>query len=306
MVKNYRPETERWLASAAEKPFGHARCRSGLEVITAVFPDNRSQLAVMHVEDAGQLRIKVLNPTIREQPNVSLRATLQEHYVEWRQHSENGRTMLRTSLRAPGTPRKAPYNVERNVGIDFSVSHSGLETVLTDLQLDGKVDTIQEAQSEIHVDLRTPRVATARPNEVPRLFVCYARADRHWATRFVTMLKPAVDKGKLDVAIDLDITAGSDWHWHIVNALESCDAALLLVTPEFHVSEYITKVELQTLLDRRVRIFWVALKSSLVEWTELAGVQCVNDCKQPITLQDPKEHDKLIADACKTILGQLI
>jgi hypothetical protein len=305
-AEKYQVEVEQWLASVGQKPFGHGRCRSGLEVLSAVFPDNRSQLAVQHVEDSGEVRFKVLNPTLRDQPNISVRARLQEHLVEWRDHSENGRTLLRSPLSVPATVPGDDFRVHRGFTARFTVSRSGMETVLTELQVDGESDTIHEAQSEIHVDLTTPGSARGRAKKTaPLLFVCYAHADRPWFDQFVRMLQPAVDAGKIELWADHKIPPGADWHAEIAAALEACDAALLLVTPHFHGSGFITKVEHKTLRERSTRIYWVSLISSLFEETHLAGIQCVNDAQRPITSFELRLHDQHIKEACRKIVDDL-
>jgi hypothetical protein len=181
-----------------------------------------------------------------------------------------------------------------------------METILSELQVDGEGDTIHEAQSEVHVDLTTPGSAPVKARETaPSLFVCYAHADRPWFDRFVTMLQPAVDAGKIAIWGDHKIAPGADWHAEIAAALESCDAALLLVTPDFHRSGFITKVEHKTLRERSTRIYWVALISSLFEDTHLADIQCVNDAQRPITSFEPREHDQLIKEACRKVVDDL-
>jgi hypothetical protein len=79
----------------------------------------------------------------------------------------------------------------------------------------------------------------------------------------------------------------------------------LLVTPDFHRSGFITKVEHKTLRERSTRIYWVALISSLFEDTHLADIQCVNDAQRPITSFEPREHDQLIKEACRKVVDDL-
>ena len=82
-----------------------------------------------------------------------------------------------------------------------------------------------------------------------RFFISYAHADR----KLKDELLKAARQPWLDTANDYsfvlwqdrDIIAGKQWHEAIQTAVKACDFGLLLVSPQFLASDYITKQELR-------------------------------------------------------------
>lgn len=82
------------------------------------------------------------------------------------------------------------------------------------------------------------------------IFISYAHEDRKWCERIMKYLKPAEDAGKIRIWADTHIEAGEKWKPQIQTNLDQAAIALLLVTPNFLVSDYIKDVELPSMLDR--------------------------------------------------------
>ena len=80
-----------------------------------------------------------------------------------------------------------------------------------------------------------------------RYFVCYAHADQKLKDDLLGRLRHFFDSAK-DYRFagwdDGDIELGTDWHEQIQRAIGVCDFGLLLVSPAFLASSYITRNEL--------------------------------------------------------------
>lgn len=78
-------------------------------------------------------------------------------------------------------------------------------------------------------------------------FVSYAHADKRLADTFVQYLSQQLAPSKhyaYSLWRDTAILVGQDWHAEIQQALHACQAGLLLLSPAFLGSAYITQQEL--------------------------------------------------------------
>ncbi len=85
-----------------------------------------------------------------------------------------------------------------------------------------------------------------------KFFVSYARADDPLPGRLLDLLRPrlAIMQGfDCDAWIDTMIPVGADWRREIDRALDRCDFGLLLVSPGFFASRFISDRELPRFLD---------------------------------------------------------
>ena len=91
---------------------------------------------------------------------------------------------------------------------------------------------------------RSWRVGSRRKVE---LFVSYARSNNPLARQFLDRFKEYVAPAKNYEYVfwqDSRILVGEEWHEAIREALERCDLGLLLISPAFLGSKYISKHEL--------------------------------------------------------------
>ena len=85
------------------------------------------------------------------------------------------------------------------------------------------------------------------------LFVSYAHANKKAASKFLDMFKEKTSAAKLfryNYWDDSDLNIGKQWDESIQNAIQRCDFGLLLVSPAFLSSQYVTEKELPHYLDR--------------------------------------------------------
>src|SRR5918993_2592769 len=81
-----------------------------------------------------------------------------------------------------------------------------------------------------------------------KVFISYSHADKEWLDRLKRHLKPLVRENSLDLWDDTHIRPGDDWKQEIQNALDTAQVAVLLISADFFVSDFIDEAELPPLL----------------------------------------------------------
>src|SRR5437773_4390869 len=78
----------------------------------------------------------------------------------------------------------------------------------------------------------------------------YAHEDEPQLNKLKSHLRPLQRIGLIDVWYDRDISAGKKWEEEIVTHLNEANIILLLVSPDFMVSDYCYGIEMQRALER--------------------------------------------------------
>ena len=87
----------------------------------------------------------------------------------------------------------------------------------------------------------------------PKVFISYSHVDeKRWKNRLQKHLKVLEKHGSLSFWEDRQIAAGQEWHAEIKAALDSADAAILLISPDFLGSHFILNEEIPAILQRRM------------------------------------------------------
>lgn len=141
--------------------------------------------------------------------------------------------------------------------------------------------------------------------KLPKIFVSYSHKDKDFLDRLVTMLRPLSSDGTINLWTDLDIEVGDRWKSEIMEALDDSTIAILLVSPDFLASPFITRVELPYLLksadNRGVSIVWIPVRHSLYEKYGLDAFQAAGDPSKPLASLSEDEQESLLAQICRTI-----
>jgi hypothetical protein len=95
------------------------------------------------------------------------------------------------------------------------------------------------------------RFAGVSKNPAPRIFISYSHQDEQFKDELVKMLAGMQRRGVIDAWQDLRIEPGEEWFQAIKQAINECDLALLLISPDFIASRFINDEELPDLLKRR-------------------------------------------------------
>ncbi len=89
-------------------------------------------------------------------------------------------------------------------------------------------------------------------------FVSYAHRNRVLANNFLEKLSDVLAPSKrfnYELWKDSAIAAGEDWEQQIEQAIEQCDFGLLLISPAFLASKYISRKELPAFVDDQNKPF---------------------------------------------------
>jgi len=84
-----------------------------------------------------------------------------------------------------------------------------------------------------------------------KIFISYSHKDEKFKKELVTMLTGLQRRGIVDAWEDRRIEAGDEWNKSIQDAMNDCDLALLLVSPDYLASRFIQEEEQPKLLQRR-------------------------------------------------------
>jgi internalin A len=136
----------------------------------------------------------------------------------------------------------------------------------------------------------------------PNIFISYSHKDRVWLDRLREHFAPLARNALLNAWDDSRIKPGTNWRDEIAKALAEADIAVLLVTPAFLASDFIDKNELPPLLVKD-HIFWIAVRHSNYEQTEIADYQSANDPAKPLASLSESDQDKVLVEICKKILA---
>jgi hypothetical protein len=139
----------------------------------------------------------------------------------------------------------------------------------------------------------------------PNVFISYCHRDKRWRVELETHLKPYLRGGSLSSWSDRQIQPGSKWLAEIKSALASCNAAVLLVSPDFLSSDFIHENELGPVLkkqpDAGVKILWVPIRESAYKKTPLTDYQAVLDTGTPLASLTKARRDKAWVKICEEI-----
>jgi hypothetical protein len=106
----------------------------------------------------------------------------------------------------------------------------------------------QFTDAETRNVVRVPQTAVQVGKRTVRCFVSYAHADMALKDRLVLLLKQWFESAhdyEVVVWQDVDIDVGAKWHDVIQSAIKASDFGLLLISPAFLASRYITREELR-------------------------------------------------------------
>lgn len=129
---------------------------------------------------------------------------------------------------------------------------------------------------------------------MPRLFISYSNRDERWRQMFTDIMDPIVKRGIIEIWYDGLISSGGRFEDQILDALAASDAAILLVSPQFLSSKFISEKELPEIL-RRIeneagfRIFPVLVNNCFWRYTDMATIQFCHDVATPLAYM--AEHE---------------
>lgn len=142
-----------------------------------------------------------------------------------------------------------------------------------------------------------------------KVFISYSHKDGKYLRELQQQLGALERRGLVDVWVDTQIEAGDLWHEEIRQALASAKAAILLVSPAFLDSKFITEEEVPNLLraaqDEHVKILPVILEPCLYDETELKRYQSFNGPQRPLSGLDKTRRGQIWVNLVKAVKAAL-
>jgi hypothetical protein len=150
------------------------------------------------------------------------------------------------------------------------------------------------------------RIKSEHRRRHPRqgIFISYAHKDeQQWLNSLLGHLAFLKRQG-VEIWTDREIRPGDRWHDEIQNSLAKAQVGVLLVTPAFLESTYISNNELPNLLraaeSEGLVIFWIPVKPSSWDRSELAPFQAAHPTSEPLSgLRGAKRDQALVSIASK-------
>ena len=147
------------------------------------------------------------------------------------------------------------------------------------------------------------RFTTEFPRPRSGVFISYSHKDKKWLDTLLEHLAPLRQRG-MEIWTDQEISPGELWHQEIENRLGTAQVAVLLVTPSFLSSSYVSSHELPAMLtaakSEGLKIFWIPIIASSYKETEIAQFQAAHEPTKPLKdLTGAKRAEALVNIATK-------
>lgn len=133
-----------------------------------------------------------------------------------------------------------------------------------------------------------------------KIFISYSHSDEYWLKEVQKHFKTLEhDDNKINVWVDTRIKAGMKWKEEIEKALSETKIAVLLISTDFLVSDFIRNNELPPLLEAAENegaiILPLILKPSrFINHAKLSQFQAVNDPDKPLNKLSEAEQDEIL------------
>jgi len=138
------------------------------------------------------------------------------------------------------------------------------------------------------------------------VFISYSHNDTEWLDHLRVHLKFLEKNHAFEIWDDTKIRPGANWREEISKAIGSAQIALLLISPDFLASEFITEEELPPLLDAAqhegAHIFPIVVSHCMFsDFDSLSKFQAVNPVSKPLVEITKGQRDKLFVKVTKEI-----
>jgi hypothetical protein len=179
-------------------------------------------------------------------------------------------------------------------------------------------------------DMTDTEVKSILPDEPFQVFICYAHADnesenreQRWLDRFLEFMGPLERQALISPWSDRKLEIGDSWHANIQARLGRSKAVILLVSPAFLNSRYVSTNELPVILSqakaRNLLVVPILISPSLFEHVEykypdakkgpktfkLASLQSANPPTKTLFDMSTPEQNRVFLDVAERLLEVL-
>jgi internalin A len=142
-----------------------------------------------------------------------------------------------------------------------------------------------------------------------QLFISYSHSDERHLKEFQPHLTFLEERGLITFWNDRKLQPGAKWRQEIEQALARTRVALLLISPDFLVSDFINEYELPELLKAaqkgEVMIWPIIVSSCLFAESPLSAFQAVHDPTRPLDGMNRSERKKVWARVAARLASSL-
>jgi two-component system, NtrC family, response regulator HydG len=143
----------------------------------------------------------------------------------------------------------------------------------------------------------------------PVVFISYARQDWPWLKQLQVHLKPLEQRGLIDRWDDSRIRPGTPWRDEIAVSLDRAKLAILLLSPDFLASDFITQNELPPLLEaaslNRTRILSVVVRPCLLEEHEDLQKFSMLGSTRPLSSMARNEQEEALVEIARSVIQEV-
>jgi hypothetical protein len=167
--------------------------------------------------------------------------------------------------------------------------------------------------TEAGYDTLLRRILRVWHKRVPRqgIFISYAhKDDEYWLQTLRVHLSWLERKHRVEIWSDQNIQPGDKWRTSIQAALDRAKVAVLLVSPDFLNSDYVTNSELPKMLQAAesdgMTIFWIPVRPSSYRHSPISEFQSAHIPEKPLSSLPAPEQDQAfvaIAEKLAATLG---
>lgn len=140
--------------------------------------------------------------------------------------------------------------------------------------------------------------------EYHKVFISYSYHDRRLVDQIKTHLAPLMDNRPITLWDDSKLMDGQ-WRSQLEEQMGLATIALFVVTANFCASNFVKRIELDTLLKRHkeagCKISWIAAGPALYEAIPLGSFQCLNDPKHPLSTLTPAHRETVLNDIARKL-----
>ena len=153
---------------------------------------------------------------------------------------------------------------------------------------------------------REKNTVTTLHTERTKVFISYSHQDVKWLDRLQVHLIPLEQEKKIERWDDTNIKPGSKWREDIQEAIATAKVAVLLISPNFLASKFITENELPPLLkaakeEGAVILPLIIRPSRFMKNPNLSQFQSVNSPNKPLSKLSITKRDEVLVQLTEAI-----